>query len=67
MKIWPLGWEDPPEEEMAVHSNNLAWEIPQTEEPVGYSPWGCLKNQTWLSDWAPMHTSHEFKVYSMMI
>ena len=24
---------------MATHSNILAWEIPQTEEP-GYSPWG---------------------------
>ena len=28
-----LGWEDPPEEEMATHSSNLAWEIPWTEEP----------------------------------
>ena len=25
---------------MAVHSNILAWEIPQTQEPVGYSPRG---------------------------
>ena len=35
-----LGWEDPLEKEMATHSNTLAWEIPWTEEPVGYSPWG---------------------------
>ena len=28
-----LGQEDPPEKEMAVHSNILAWEIPWTEEP----------------------------------
>ena len=28
-----LGWEDPLEEEMATHSNILAWEIPWTEEP----------------------------------
>jgi len=28
-----LGWEDPLEEEMATHSNILAWKIPQTEEP----------------------------------
>ena len=28
-----LGGEDPLEEEMATHSNVLAWEIPWTEEP----------------------------------
>ena len=26
--------------EMATHSSILAWKIPWTEEPVGYSPWG---------------------------
>ena len=25
---------------MATHSSVLAWEIPWTEKPVGYSPWG---------------------------
>ena len=29
------------EEGMATHSSILAWRIPCTEEPVGYSPWGC--------------------------
>ena len=29
------GWEDPLEEEMAVHSSILAWKIPWTEEPGG--------------------------------
>ena len=28
-----LGWEDLLEEEMATHSNILAWEIPWTEKP----------------------------------
>ena len=28
----------PPEEEMAINSSILAWKIPWTEEPVGYSP-----------------------------
>ena len=23
-----LGWEDPPEKEMAIHSTTLAWKIP---------------------------------------
>ena len=31
-----LGWEDPLEKEMATHSSLLAWEIPWTEELVGY-------------------------------
>ena len=35
-----LGWEDPLEKEMATHFSILAWRIPWTEEPVGYSPWG---------------------------
>ena len=30
-----LGWEDPLEEEMAIHSSVLAWQIPWTEEPDG--------------------------------
>ena len=33
-----LGWEDPLKEEMETHSSFLAWEMPWTEEPVGYSP-----------------------------
>ena len=32
MKVLPLGWEDPLEEDMATHSNILAWRIPWTEE-----------------------------------
>ena len=33
MQIQSLGREDPLEEEMAIHSSMLAWEIPWTEEP----------------------------------
>ena len=28
-----LGWEDPLEKEMAIHSSTLAWKIPWTEGP----------------------------------
>ena len=28
-----LGWEDPLEKEMAIHSSVLDWRIPWTEEP----------------------------------
>ena len=38
--VWSLVWEDPLEEEMAIHSHILAWEIPWTEEPGGHSPLG---------------------------
>ena len=31
--VWFLGWEDPLEKEMAIHSTILAWRIPWTEEP----------------------------------
>ena len=35
-----------PEEGNATHSTILAWKIPWTEEPVGYSPWGCKESDT---------------------
>ena len=35
MWVQSLGQEDPLEEEMATHSNTLAWRIPWTEEPGG--------------------------------
>ena len=41
-EIWvrSLDWDDPLEKGMATHSSILAWRIPWTEEPAGYSPWG---------------------------
>ena len=45
--VWAQGGEDPLEEEMATHSNILAWEIPWTVEPGGlHNPWGCKKLDT---------------------
>ena len=38
-----LVWEDPLEEEMATHSNILAWEIPWTEEPGVLQPMGSQR------------------------
>ena len=35
-----LGREDPLEEDMATHSNILAWKTPWTEEPGGLQPMG---------------------------
>ena len=39
-----LGWEDPLEKEMAMHSSILAWEIPWTEEPGGLQPMGSQRS-----------------------
>ena len=34
-RVRSLGWEDPLEREMAIHSRTIAWKIPRTEEPTG--------------------------------
>ena len=43
MWVQSLGWEDPLEKEMAIHSNILAWEIPWTEEPGGLQSTGSQR------------------------
>ena len=32
-RVGSLGWEDPLETEMAIHSSTIAWKIPWTEKP----------------------------------
>ena len=32
-RVRSLGWEDPLEKDMAIHSSTIAWKIPWTEEP----------------------------------
>ena len=44
MQFQPL--EDPLEKRMTTHSSILAWRIPWTEEPGGYSPLGCHESDT---------------------
>ena len=34
-RVQSLGWEDPLEKAMAIHSSVLAWRIPWTEKPGG--------------------------------
>ena len=41
--VLSLGWEDPQEEEMAIHSSILAWRIPWTEESGGLQSIGSQK------------------------
>ena len=41
--VQSLGWEDPLEEEMAMHSSILAGKIPWTEEPGGLQSIGSQR------------------------
>ena len=53
-----LGQEYPLKKETAAHSNILAWEIPWTEEPGGYSPWGQKEqDMTWGLNNKPLYRS----------
>ena len=43
MWVWSLGWEDPLEKEMAIHSSILVWETSWTEEPGGLQSMGSQR------------------------
>ena len=45
-----LGWEDPLEAGMVIHSSILTRRSPWTEEPSGLQSTDSPKSQTWLSD-----------------
>ena len=45
-RVQSLGWEDPLEKEMAVHSRILAWEIPRTEECDRLQSMGSQESDT---------------------
>ena len=42
-QVRSLGWEDPLEKEMAIHSSTIAWKIPWTEEPGRLQSMGTRK------------------------
>ena len=41
--VQSLGWEDPLENEMVIHSSILAWRIPWTEDPGGLQSVGLQR------------------------
>ena len=55
-----LGWEDPLEKEMAIHSTTLAWKIPWTEEPDRLQSMGS-QSRTRLSNFTSLHFTREFQ------
>ena len=59
-RVWSLGWEDPLEKEMAIHSSTIAWKIPWTEEPGRLQSMG---SQRVGQDWA---TSRSHSVPSLL-
>ena len=50
MGVQSLGWEDPPEEEMAAHSSILAWESPWTEESHGLQSMGSVHGHDFVTE-----------------
>ena len=48
MQMWvlSLGWEDPLQKGMAIHSSILAWRIPWIEEPGGLQSIGLQRVDT---------------------
>ena len=43
-QVLSLGWEDPLEKGMAIHSNILAWKIPWTVQSLGPQNWTRLRH-----------------------
>ena len=43
MRVRPLDWDDPLEEEMVIRSSILAWKIPRAEEPGGLQSMGLQR------------------------
>ena len=61
-----LGWEDPLEKEMAIHSRTIAWKIPWTEEPGRLQPWGCKESDTTERLHFTTWIYHDLFIYSLL-
>ena len=58
--VQSLGWEDPLEKEMAIHSSTIAWKIPWTEEP------GRLQDrkESDRTEWLHFHSAYKLNKQS---
>ena len=61
-QVWSLGWEDPLEKEMAVHSSILAWKVPWMAEPGRLQSLGLLGVG---HDWATSISVFSFHFYAL--
>ena len=59
MQVQSLGWEDPLEKAMAIHSSILAWRIPPTEEPGESMEKGMTEDE--MVGWHHQRNGHEFE------
>ena len=62
MRVWFLGWEDPLEASMAIHSSVLTWRIPWTEECGRLLAIGWQRVGHDWSDLVRMHTCSHFSL-----
>ena len=46
-QVRSLGWEDPLEKEVTIHSSATAWEIPWTEKPGRLQSMGFSRQEYW--------------------
>ena len=59
VRVRSLGWEDPLEEGMAIHSSLLAWRIPRTEELVRLQ---SIRLQRVGRDWSERARTYKYKL-----
>ena len=67
MQVLSLDQEDHLKEEMTIHSNILAWEIPWTEEPGWATVQEVTKSPTGLSDGAHTHNKNQGSVFAILV
>ena len=61
MWVWFLGWKNPLQQEMAIHSVVLPGESHEQKSLVGYSPCGCKESD--MTEHAHTHT-HTYLVFA---
>ena len=67
-RVQSLGWEDPLEKEMAIHSSTIAWKIPWTEEPGRlHVVHGVAKSRTRLSGFTSLHFTLQLHVHKKIV
>ena len=73
-QVRSLGHEDPLEKGVAAHSSILAWRIPWTEKPGGYSPLGPkesdmteqLRTNLFKIDFMPFTLLYKCNLYALV-